>query len=164
MVGLGAAETADPRKSLPRAIKQVFWRVSAVSISTQSPLSLLTSSPVLSHLPPPHRSSGPIHRPPPAQWRYLRRRKSLTLRFGDDKCRHQGPPLSLQRRNYDCRTLGRQFLNLRFLTYPRRSRRAASSPQNPRLVRQPPLPLHKPVTTQFSTDSRTTASTAKAVP
>lgn len=28
MVGLGAAETADPRKSLPRAIKQVFWRVS----------------------------------------------------------------------------------------------------------------------------------------
>ncbi|PMD28170.1 amino acid permease [Hyaloscypha hepaticicola] len=29
MVGLGAAETADPRKSLPKAIKQTFWRVTA---------------------------------------------------------------------------------------------------------------------------------------
>ncbi|PMD43509.1 putative amino acid permease [Hyaloscypha variabilis F] len=29
MVGLGAAETANPRKSLPKAIKQTFWRVTA---------------------------------------------------------------------------------------------------------------------------------------
>ncbi|KAH8794728.1 amino-acid permease inda1 [Hyaloscypha finlandica] len=29
MVGLGAAEAADPRKSLPKAIKQTFWRVTA---------------------------------------------------------------------------------------------------------------------------------------
>lgn len=28
MVGLAAAETANPRKSLPTAIKQVFWRIS----------------------------------------------------------------------------------------------------------------------------------------
>lgn len=28
LVGLAAAETADPRKSLPTAIKQVFWRIS----------------------------------------------------------------------------------------------------------------------------------------
>lgn len=28
LVGLAAAETADPRKTLPRATKQVFWRVS----------------------------------------------------------------------------------------------------------------------------------------
>ncbi|KUJ13813.1 amino acid permease [Mollisia scopiformis] len=28
LVGLAAAETADPRKSLPRAVKQVFWRIS----------------------------------------------------------------------------------------------------------------------------------------
>ncbi|KAI5805363.1 amino acid permease-domain-containing protein [Peziza echinospora] len=27
LVGLAAAETANPRKSLPRAIKQVFWRI-----------------------------------------------------------------------------------------------------------------------------------------
>lgn len=27
LVGLAAAEAADPRKSLPRAIKQVFWRI-----------------------------------------------------------------------------------------------------------------------------------------
>jgi amino acid transporter len=28
LVGLAAAETADPRKSLPTAVKQVFWRIS----------------------------------------------------------------------------------------------------------------------------------------
>lgn len=27
LVGLAAAETANPRKSLPTAIKQVFWRI-----------------------------------------------------------------------------------------------------------------------------------------
>src|SRR5882757_9878562 len=27
LVGLAAAETANPRKSLPSAIKQVFWRI-----------------------------------------------------------------------------------------------------------------------------------------
>jgi amino acid transporter len=27
LVGLGAAETANPRKSLPTAVKQVFWRI-----------------------------------------------------------------------------------------------------------------------------------------
>jgi yeast amino acid transporter len=37
MVGLGAAETADPRKSLPKAIKQTFWRVTAVCIPTSEP-------------------------------------------------------------------------------------------------------------------------------
>lgn len=30
LVGLAAAETQDPRKSLPRAVKQVFWRISLV--------------------------------------------------------------------------------------------------------------------------------------
>jgi len=30
LVGLAAAETADPRTSLPRAVKQVFWRISLV--------------------------------------------------------------------------------------------------------------------------------------
>jgi amino acid transporter len=32
LVGLAAAEAANPRKSLPRAIKQVFWRISLVSL------------------------------------------------------------------------------------------------------------------------------------
>ena len=27
MVGLAAAETANPKKTLPKAIKQVFWRI-----------------------------------------------------------------------------------------------------------------------------------------
>ena len=27
LVGLAAAETENPRKSLPRAVKQVFWRI-----------------------------------------------------------------------------------------------------------------------------------------
>jgi amino acid transporter len=30
LVGLAAAETADPRKSLPTAIKKVFWRITLV--------------------------------------------------------------------------------------------------------------------------------------
>lgn len=31
MVGLCAAETANPRKTLPKAVKQVFWRILLVS-------------------------------------------------------------------------------------------------------------------------------------
>lgn len=34
MVGLGAAETADPRKALPKAIKQTFWRVTFVCLNS----------------------------------------------------------------------------------------------------------------------------------
>ena len=30
LVGLAAAETANPRKSLPTAVKQVFWRITLV--------------------------------------------------------------------------------------------------------------------------------------
>ena len=33
LVGLAAAETEDPRLSLPTAIKQVFWRICLVSQS-----------------------------------------------------------------------------------------------------------------------------------
>ena len=31
LVGLAAAETHNPSKSLPKAIKQVFWRIAIVS-------------------------------------------------------------------------------------------------------------------------------------
>ncbi|UPK95252.1 hypothetical protein LCI18_006187 [Fusarium solani-melongenae] len=34
MVGLAAAETANPRKSLPAAVKQVFWRISIFYITS----------------------------------------------------------------------------------------------------------------------------------
>ncbi|KAK2598173.1 histidine permease [Conoideocrella luteorostrata] len=34
LVGLAAAETANPRKSMPLAIKQVFWRITLFYIST----------------------------------------------------------------------------------------------------------------------------------
>lgn len=37
MVGLAAAETADPRNSLPTAIKQVFWSVSRHRACSQTP-------------------------------------------------------------------------------------------------------------------------------
>ena len=30
LVGLCAAETENPRKSLPKAVKQVFWRITLV--------------------------------------------------------------------------------------------------------------------------------------
>jgi len=30
LVGLTAAETENPRKSLPTAVKQVFWRITLV--------------------------------------------------------------------------------------------------------------------------------------
>ena len=33
MVGLAAAETANPRKTLPSAVKQVFWRILLVSVT-----------------------------------------------------------------------------------------------------------------------------------
>ena len=36
LVGLAAAETHNPSKSLPTAIKQVFWRIAIVSSSGSS--------------------------------------------------------------------------------------------------------------------------------
>lgn len=41
MVGLAAAETANPRKSLPTAIKQVFWRISLFYILALTVVGLL---------------------------------------------------------------------------------------------------------------------------
>lgn len=41
MVGLAAAETANPRKSLPTAIKQVFWRISIFYIASLTVVGLL---------------------------------------------------------------------------------------------------------------------------
>ncbi|PSR91904.1 amino acid permease/ SLC12A domain-containing protein [Coniella lustricola] len=41
MVGLAAAETANPRKSLPTAIKQVFWRISLFYIVALTLVGLL---------------------------------------------------------------------------------------------------------------------------
>lgn len=41
MVGLAAAETANPRKSLPTAIKQVFWRISIFYVSALTLVGLL---------------------------------------------------------------------------------------------------------------------------
>lgn len=34
LVGLAAAETANPPKSMPKAVKQVFWRITLVSLET----------------------------------------------------------------------------------------------------------------------------------
>lgn len=41
MVGLAAAETANPRKSLPTAIKQVFWRITLFYIVSLTLVGLL---------------------------------------------------------------------------------------------------------------------------
>ncbi|PBP27218.1 hypothetical protein BUE80_DR001933 [Diplocarpon rosae] len=41
LVGLAAAETANPRKSLPTAIKQVFWRISIFYIASLAIVGLL---------------------------------------------------------------------------------------------------------------------------
>ncbi|TVY15758.1 General amino-acid permease GAP2 [Lachnellula arida] len=41
LVGLAAAETANPRKSLPTAVKQVFWRISLFYILSLSVVGLL---------------------------------------------------------------------------------------------------------------------------
>ncbi|GAB1318007.1 histidine permease [Madurella fahalii] len=41
LVGLAAAETANPRKSLPTAIKQVFWRITLFYIVSLTLVSLL---------------------------------------------------------------------------------------------------------------------------
>jgi amino acid transporter len=34
LVGLAAAETPNPRKAMPTAIKQTFWRIALIYIST----------------------------------------------------------------------------------------------------------------------------------
>ena len=39
LVGLCAAETDNPRKTLPTAVKQVFWRICLVSPQSVRPLS-----------------------------------------------------------------------------------------------------------------------------
>jgi amino acid permease len=70
LVGLAAAETADPRKSLPRAVKQVFWRISLVSYTYRSRTCYrLLIKTVLPHLTHNHRGSGPLERPTSPEWR-----------------------------------------------------------------------------------------------
>ncbi|KAF9886039.1 glyceraldehyde-3-phosphate dehydrogenase 1 [Aspergillus nanangensis] len=44
LVGLAAAETANPRKSLPTAVKQVFWRISLFYIVSLTLVGLLVPS------------------------------------------------------------------------------------------------------------------------
>lgn len=44
LVGLAAAETANPRKSLPTAVKQVFWRITLFYIVSLTLVGLLVSS------------------------------------------------------------------------------------------------------------------------
>src|ERR1700716_84268 len=41
LIGLAAAETANPRKSLPTAIKQVFWRITLFYIVSLTLVGLL---------------------------------------------------------------------------------------------------------------------------
>lgn len=44
LIGLAAAETANPRKSLPTAIKQVFWRITIFYITALMLIGLLVPS------------------------------------------------------------------------------------------------------------------------
>jgi amino acid transporter len=44
LVGLAAAETANPRKSLPTAVKQVFWRISLFYIVSLTIIGLIVPS------------------------------------------------------------------------------------------------------------------------
>lgn len=40
LVGLAAAETSNPSKALPKAIKQVFWRIAIVRIALEPNITL----------------------------------------------------------------------------------------------------------------------------
>ncbi|KAK6457031.1 amino acid permease-domain-containing protein [Scheffersomyces xylosifermentans] len=44
MIGLTAAETADPRKTLPKAIKQVFWRICLFYLGSLTMVATLVNS------------------------------------------------------------------------------------------------------------------------
>jgi amino acid transporter len=44
MIGLTAAETSEPRKSLPKAIKQVFWRITLFYLVSLTMIGTLVSS------------------------------------------------------------------------------------------------------------------------
>ena len=44
LIGLAAAETANPRKSLPTAIKQVFWRITLFYVVALTLVGLLVAS------------------------------------------------------------------------------------------------------------------------
>ncbi len=52
LVGLAAAETQNPRKSLPTAIKQVFWRITLFYLLALTRMSNLTLSQPTTHPPP----------------------------------------------------------------------------------------------------------------
>ncbi len=61
LVGLAAAETADPRKSLSKAVKQVFWRISLVCFCTShSATSCILMNLVLYHLAFTCRAPGSL--------------------------------------------------------------------------------------------------------
>jgi len=140
LVGLAAAETENPRKSLPKAVKQVFWRISLVStpISSKQRNKKMSSHPITTVLPDilnPHRPPRPLQRPPPPQRHHLRRRQSLPLRPRHNERHHPRPPLHLQRRDNNRRPQRRQLRHLRLLTHPRRPCRAEPSPKMPRVHR-----------------------------
>lgn len=58
LIGLAAAETANPRKSLPTAIKQVFWRITLFYIVALTLVGLLVDSRNRDLTPNPTNSSS----------------------------------------------------------------------------------------------------------
>lgn len=115
LVGLAAAEAEDPRKSLPKATRQVFWRICGFYV-----LSLLIVRIIVPNNSDDLRgSSGCQH-------------QSLALCPRHRIRQRQWPPKRLQRRHHHRRHLGRQLIHLRQHAHhagPRAPRHAAQVPR-----------------------------------
>ena len=85
LTGLAAAETANPRKEIPRASKQVVWRIAIFYIVNLFLVGLIVPA------------NSPLY-----SWRRLRI-ASFTFCHCNSACWHQGPPIDFQCRHLDRR-------------------------------------------------------------
>lgn len=113
LVGLAAAESQNPRVTLPKAVKQVFWRILLVRlVPKHEPEWFANTHTVLYGLFDCRRYLGSLRRPKFARF-FIFRRKCLPLRHCSAKCWNCCRAQHYECCYSDCCPLRRQLVHLR---------------------------------------------------
>ena len=121
LVGLCAAETENPRKNIPKAIKQVFWRIALFNILSITLVGLLVP-----YTDPRLLSSGSNNKSSV---------KSSPFVIAIEKREDTSLTLGYERRHHALRPFSGKWLYLRQLTGNRIAGRTRPSSKLPRLHR-----------------------------